>query len=113
MEKKASALRGVFWIVWVALVFFLVLVGVGSGWDRYVVTPYCTSACASRGQSFDHFEPGRRSGPPSACLCADQSRVETELADAGMGLGAVLFLVACWVPLFVMARRDDARAPRP
>ncbi len=94
-----------FWVVWVVIAFFGVFGGVDFVWRRYVIAPHCESACAGRGRGFEVFRPGGRSGPPSACLCADGSAIETDVGDGGVVLGPIAFLVACYAPLAIAARR--------
>ncbi|MFO0685185.1 MAG: hypothetical protein U0234_24205 [Sandaracinus sp.] len=108
-KKKESGLLAIFWVVWIAIAFFGAFGGVDFAWRRYVIAPHCASACASRGQTFTVFRPGGRSGPPSACLCADGSAIETDVDDGGMMLGPIVFLVACYAPLAIAARRGGKR----
>lgn len=108
-KKKESGLVAILWVVWIVIAFFAVFGGVDFAWRRYVIAPHCEAACASRGQTFTVFRPGGRSGPPSACLCADGSAIETDVADGGMTLGPIAFVVACYAPLAIALRRRGKR----
>lgn len=107
--KKESGLFALFWVVWIVVAILGAFGGVDFVWRHSVIAPHCEEACRSRGQAFELFRPGGRSGPPSACLCADGSAIETDVDDAGMMLGPFAFLIACYAPLAIVARRRTKR----
>jgi len=104
-NDEARPWLGFAWIGWCAAMFFVVL-GFGSRlFVEHVVLPDCARECYRAHAQFDHLRIGGRSGPPTACICSDSRAIETSLADVGMLVSAAGFLVACWLPWALVARR--------
>jgi hypothetical protein len=76
------------------------------GFERAVIPERCGSLCAERGSTFERFRVGRR----GACLCADGTEIVSSMPDLAVGIGAVAFLAACYLPFGLWGRRRAAGA---
>jgi len=89
-------------MIWCGVAFMIFLSGGSWVTERFVAPSYCASSCPS---GLDHLRIGTRGGPPSACICRDESAIETSLPDVATGVSVIAFLAACYVPFVVMVRR--------
>jgi hypothetical protein len=109
--RGPKAWLGVLWIAWCALMFYATLGGVQTLFQHTAIARVCERECTDRGASFEHLRIGGRGGPPSACICSDREAIETSLPDLGVFISVLIFLPACWLPLWWVGRRAKARAP--